>query len=104
MSIPFRRRRLILDSLLVLTVTLAIITYHQPRQVNAEQQSHMQTVFNSNGQIIGQPIADTLVLTGTETISNTVILANETIAAVIAVENAALTPPQYLTSLPVMTR
>lgn len=97
-----KRIRLILDGLLVLMVFLAIISYHGPIQVNAEQQS--QTVSGSSVQDFGQPIADTSVLTGTEITSSVVILDNETIAAVIAAENVALTPPQYLTTLPIATR
>lgn len=104
MSSRFKRRRLILDALLLLAVVLAIFSYHEPWQANAEPEFQRQEVLGNNNQNFGQPIGDTPILSGTEEVSNAVILANETIAAVIAAENSALTPPQYWTSLPVMRR
>lgn len=104
MGSHIKRRRLILDGLLVLAVIAALFSYHEPWHVNAEQQLQNTAATESSNLDDGQPIAETTTFTGTEVTNNAVILANETIAAVIAAENAALTPPQYMTGLPVVTR
>jgi len=104
MGSHINRRRLILDGLLVLVVIAAFFSYHEPWHVNAEQQMQSIAVTESSNLDYGQPIAETTTITGTEVTSNAVILANETIAAVIAAENAALTPPQFMTGLPVIAR
>ena len=104
MSNHFKRRRLILDGLLLLAVVLAIFSFYGSLQASAEPELQSLETLNSSNQDFGQPIADTPVLTETESTSNSVILANETIAAVIAAENAAIFLPHYLTNLPMITR
>jgi hypothetical protein len=103
MSIHFRRTRLILDCLLVLAAIFAIFSYRQPGRANAEQNTQAQAVFVDNIRDLKDQSNSSVPITSTDVTNNTIILANETIAAVIAAENAALTPPQYLTSLPVVT-
>jgi hypothetical protein len=98
------QRRLILDGLLVLAVVAALFSYHEPWHVNAEQQVQSTAVTENSNQDFGQPIAETTTISGTEAAGDAVILDNETIAAVIAAENAALTPPQFMTGLPVIAR
>jgi hypothetical protein len=91
--------RVILDCVLVVAVILAVFTYHQPSQANAVTQSTVSGEVNSGPQKESGPGS----LIETEVLSGTVILSNEMIAAVIAAENAALTPPQYLTDLPIIS-
>jgi hypothetical protein len=98
------RVRLILDAVLVLLVVVAVFNYRQPRQVLAEQASHTQTALVNNPLSYELEMAGTTVITETKVASNTVVLDNETIAAMIAAENTALTPPQYMTSLPFLAR
>jgi hypothetical protein len=100
----FRRIRLILDALLVLAVVLAIFTYRQSGQANAGLQSQPKAALSDNTWDTQAQSISSMPISGTEVIGNSIILDNETVAAVIAAENAALTPPQYLTSLPVITR
>jgi hypothetical protein len=99
----YHRFRLILDCVLVLAVILAIFTYRQPRQANAEPLAQPQELSASSTQEIQQQTVGTATLTETEQSDSSIILANETIAAVIAAENAVLTPPLYMADLPVIT-
>jgi len=78
--------------------------YRQPGYANVERQSQTQEVIPDSIQDFRQQNAVSITSLETGVISNTVILDNETIAAVIAVENAALTSPQYLSELPIISR
>lgn len=98
------KMRLILDGLLVLAVVLAIFSYRQPGLANGEQNGQTQTVIADNMPDLQEQNNSSTPATGPEVSENPVILDNETIAAVLAAENAALTPPQYLTTLPIATR
>jgi hypothetical protein len=104
MAVHLRWIRIILDCLLGLAVILGIFTYSQPKTAIAEQKLQPQEEITGSLQDNQQQITVTAPLTNTEIISASSIEENETIAAIIAVENAALTPPDYLQSLPIISR
>jgi len=94
--------RFVMDSALVVAVILAIFSYHQPGQANTGTQ--LQTMASAE-RSAGQPQdAKSDPVFDSEIFGDTFILSNETIAGVIAAENAALTPPQYMTDLPIVAR
>ncbi|MGE5123841.1 MAG: hypothetical protein ACM3H7_04940 [Acidobacteriaceae bacterium] len=94
------RFRLILDCALVVAVILAVFAFHQPGQANAVTRS----TINGDAHSGLQQEVGSGTLIETEVLSDTVVLSNEMIAGVIAAENAALTPPEYLIDLPLVTR
>jgi len=96
------RFRLILDCVLVVTVVLAIFMHSQPGHADAVSQPQPSLVADMPAEQQQKPGSVALLETGV--LSDTVIMSNEMIAAVIASENAALTPAQYLTGLPIVTR
>jgi hypothetical protein len=103
-GIHFRWIRLILDGILLLSVILAVIAYRQPSQASVEPQTQPQTVQVVSASGLSQENTAPIPSLETDPITNSVTLDNNTLAAMIAAENAALTPPQYMTGLPVITR
>jgi hypothetical protein len=103
-DIIVRRMRLILDGLLVLALILAITLSSYPTKANAE----LQTPASNTQPVSTQALhsQDTLVepLAGSNPLTDGVTIDNNTLAAIIAAQNAALTPPQYMIGLPIIQR
>ena len=97
------RLRTILDCLLVLAVILVAIGNIRTVQANAEHQAIEQGAPMESSQAGSQQNSITAQAAG-ENSSPAAPLDNITLAAMIAAENAALTLPQYLTDLPIVTR
>jgi hypothetical protein len=94
----------ILDGILVLMVIVAVIAHNHPIQANAETQYSQQVILNATSEGIVDPSQANAVADTTQVISNSVTVDDITLAAMLAAENAALTSPQYLTVLPIITR
>jgi hypothetical protein len=101
-TIHFRGIRLIIDCLLLLVVILVIIASRQPSQVNAESQP--QVIYTEGSLDLQAQYQAPLPSDVTDVASNSVTLDDNTIAALIAAETAALTSPQIVTSLPIISR
>lgn len=101
---PTRRLRLLLDCYLVLLLILAISAQDQRvlgqagrQPMTAGRQADDSSLFSSPAAVdMGQAVEPLP--------PDQVTLDNKTLAAMIAAENAALTPPQNLLDLPVVTR
>jgi hypothetical protein len=87
---PSRRLRMLLDALLVL-ILLLLIAGRNPGAQNTVAQA--QAVYSQPAPAGALPAPDNLPA-----------LDNHTLAAMIAAENAALTLPQYLLELPLLTK
>jgi biopolymer transport protein ExbD len=101
---PLSRLRLVMDIFLVLAVIIALTAYLRPSTASAQLPTQSQAASSQDSPGLSmqdQPVALAL---DTDVITGTVILDNETLAAVIAAENAALTQPQYVITLPVIIR
>lgn len=96
--------RLVFDSMLLVGVCLAIVAYRQPNLASARSQTQSYLALTDSGQEPQGHYQIAVQLVGTDVISNSVTLDNNSLAAMIAVENAALTSPQYLTGLPIITK
>jgi len=97
------RLRTILDCLLLLAVILVAIGKIHTVQANAENQAiEQRTSMESSLDGLQQNSSSAQVIG--ENSSPAAPLDNNTLAAIIAAENAALTLPQYLTDLPIVTR
>ncbi len=103
-GIRFHRFRLLLDCLLVIAVLLAIVANYQPDQAIAASQVQLQAVITGIAPEYRQEYQAPITSIETEVIRNSVTLDINTLAAMIAAENAALTLPQYMTDLPIITR
>ncbi len=97
------RLRTILDCLLVLAVILVAIGNIRSVQANAEYKVIEQRTSLENSLAGLQQNSVNLQIAG-ENSSPSAPLDNNTLAAMIAAENATLTLPQYLTDLPIITR
>jgi len=99
-----RRFRLILDGILVFALIVAIFLSIQPTKADAELQASAlsaEAVSSRALQLDGRQVepsaSDNPPIEG-------VTIDNNTLAALIAAQNAALTPPQYLIGLPIIQR
>jgi len=97
--LAFRRLRTILDCILITLLILIAIANYLPVQARPEQRPPTGGVM----------IADPLPLSNPSPVSDEstldqFLLDDTTLAAMIAAENAALTPLQYFINLPVVIR
>ncbi len=100
----YRRIRLILDGLLLLAVVVVVIVNYHPIQANTESHPSPQVLLTGSSQdISAQPQASGMADI-TQAITSSVTLDDNTLAALMSAENAALTAPQFLTGLPIITR
>jgi hypothetical protein len=96
--------RLVMDIFLVIAVVIAVGAYLRPSTASAQLpgQTQVAPAQNSPGfsgaDQPAPPVQDTVSIT------NTVNLDPKILAAIIGAENAALSQPQYLISMPVIIR
>ena len=96
--------RTFLDCVLLLAVILVIVGNMHTAEAKTENQVTAQRSPMVGTKIqTGQDFA-TVEITSTIQVPGAVSLDNNQLAAMIAAENAALTPPQYLTDLPIIAR
>jgi len=96
---PFQILRTLLDIGLVAALFMIVISRTLPAQANQVAPVNFDTspTINFELTIPENSIAANSAPTGTD-------LDNNTIAAIIAAENAALNPPQFLLELPLIER
>lgn len=103
-SSVIRRMRLILDGILVLALLVAVVLSIQPTKADAELQAPALNVEAVPSQAL-HSIGPQLEPTASDNPpAEGVLIDNTTLAAIIAAQNAALTPPQYLIGLPIIQR
>ncbi len=98
------RLRTLLDCCLVLLLILLITAQGQPVQAQTRLQPLAAGGLATGPLPAPQTAAAILGLPGESPSSGLTSLDNNTLAALIAAENAALTLPQYWINLPVITR
>lgn len=103
-EIYFRRIRLILDCTLLLAVLLVIMVSFHSTQAKPAAQASPQTILIESSQDLSAQFQLNGAAEVTQAITNSVTLDNNMLAALMAAENAALTSPQYLNDLPIITR
>ena len=102
--IPLRRFRTILDGCLIIFVMLLLIAnVHQVLAGGASLSSNpgIPVVQSTAISIRGHTDKD---LVGSDPVPNLMVLDNNTLAAMFAAENSALTSPQYLSDLPLIIK
>jgi len=99
-----RRVRLILDGILVLALVLAVILSSHPTQANVEPpasalnaEALSSQALHAAGNLVEPAASDNPPVEG-------VTIDNNTLAVLIAAQNAALSSPQYLIGLPIIQR
>jgi hypothetical protein len=100
----YRRIRLILDCILLLAAVLLVIVNYHPIQANTEPHPSTQAIPTESSQELSAQSQASGMADVTQAITNSVTLDDNTLAALMAAENAALTAPQFLTGLPIITR
>lgn len=103
-GISFRWIRLILDCFLLVAVILVVLARIHPNQAGAGTQSFQQAIMAASPQSLAELSQAGQVDDTTQVITGSVQLDDNTLAALMAAENAALTPPQFMTGLPIVTR
>ena len=103
-TIELRRWRIILDCVLVLLVVLLAVAGYRPARAGDDRQAFS----------VSAPVADSTALRDSQSATarassvnpspDQPLLDNNTLAEIIAAENAALTLPQYLVDLPMVSR
>ncbi|HSB65421.1 MAG TPA: hypothetical protein VLD65_02525 [Anaerolineales bacterium] len=102
-GIKLHRIRWILDGLLLVAVILVVIARIQPTQAHAETQSSPQVILAESSQAFTDQPQVSGMDDVTQAITTSIPLDDITLAALMAAENAALTPPLYLTGLPIIS-
>ena len=100
----FRRIRLILDCFLLVAMILVVIARIHPIQASAGTQSSPLVILAEISQGLTERSQASQMDDVTQAITSSVPRDDYTLAALMAAENAALTSPQYLTGLPIITR
>ena len=97
-----RRFRTILDCCLILALILLLSAEDFPAQAKTSNQHYTKDAIVTEMMILSNDSPATDILTGVNPSLDLAQLDDNTLAAMIAAENAALTASQYLLSLPVI--
>lgn len=99
-----RRLRLVLDGLLVCLIVVLAIAYHQPARAGDAYQASAAVPSAVDSAALMDIQSATSRVASTNPFLEQPLLDNNTLAEIIAAENAALTLPQYLVDLPIISR
>jgi hypothetical protein len=106
-ALASRRFRAILDCLLILLLALVLSTHDDNARAQAGSRAAAGDAIGYESMTLlgNNPVVDSPADHAPANLSPLTapaVLDNNTLAAVIAAENAALTPPQYLLDLPLL--
>ena len=103
-TIELRRLRTILDCFLVILIVLLAVAAHHPARAGADHQASAVAAPAVDAKALMDIQPATVGVASVNPSLDQPLLDNNTLAAIIAAENAALTLPQYLVDLPVLSR
>jgi len=90
--------------MLVLAIILVLFVNNHTTQANIDPQLTPQTILTGSAQDLSAQLRTSGTADVNQTITNSITLDDNTLAAMIAAENAALTAPQYMSDLPIINK